>query len=151
MNHPIFFKFETDFIDTLRCIPMQVRFKLDTCGIKLKLSEWAKFSKKEKANLAAMPCKSHESIQVYRNYLQELVFRYTNAQATDLPIDPAPVWANLQAIPPDLVKKLSEVNTFISLTQWQKLTDLQRFALVKLCHSSHESKNFPHALKEFGL
>jgi len=33
-----FFQFEADFVDSLRCIPMQVRFKLATCGIKLKLT-----------------------------------------------------------------------------------------------------------------
>ncbi len=147
----VFFKFETDFVDTLRCIPMQVRFKLDACGIKLKLSEWAKFSKKEKANLAEMPCESLENVQVYRTYLQKLIFKYTKEQATELPIDTTPAWANLHAIPVDVVEKAREINATISLNKWQKLTDLQRFALVKLCRSSHENKNFPKALKEFGL
>ncbi|MEO6674638.1 MAG: nitrate reductase associated protein, partial [Ginsengibacter sp.] len=36
------FKFEEDFVEEgVRCIPMVVRFKLDACGIKLKLSEWS--------------------------------------------------------------------------------------------------------------
>lgn len=39
---PVFFAFESDFVDSLRCIPMVVRYKLDTCGIKLKLPEWVK-------------------------------------------------------------------------------------------------------------
>ncbi|HEY9298982.1 MAG TPA: nitrate reductase associated protein, partial [Phormidium sp.] len=26
-----FFQFEADFVNSLRCIPMQVRYKLDTC------------------------------------------------------------------------------------------------------------------------
>ena len=147
----VFFKFETDFVDSLRCIPMQVRFKLDACGIKLKLSEWAKFSKKEKANLAEMPCDNILSLQIYRDYLKKLVFHYTKEQATDLPIDNTPVWANLQIIPTDLIEKAKDIHVMISLTQWQKLTDLQRFALVKLCRSSHEGKNFPKALKEFAL
>jgi hypothetical protein len=34
------FVFEGDFVDNLRCIPMQVRYKLDTCSIKLRLSDW---------------------------------------------------------------------------------------------------------------
>jgi len=29
----LLYLFETNFVDSLRCIPMQVRFKLDTCGI----------------------------------------------------------------------------------------------------------------------
>ncbi|MBD0342498.1 MAG: nitrate reductase associated protein, partial [Microcoleus sp. Co-bin12] len=35
-----FFEFEADFVEALRCIPMKVRLKLDTCGIKLKLQDW---------------------------------------------------------------------------------------------------------------
>jgi hypothetical protein len=35
------FQFEADFVAALRCIPMYVRFKLDTVGLKLKLSHWA--------------------------------------------------------------------------------------------------------------
>ena len=39
----VYFNFEEDFVENnVRCIPMIVRFKLDACGIKLKLSEWSK-------------------------------------------------------------------------------------------------------------
>lgn len=34
----LYFQFEADFIQTLRCIPLSVRYKLDTCGVKLKLN-----------------------------------------------------------------------------------------------------------------
>ena len=30
--------------NNMRCIPMIIRFKMDMAGIKLKLSEWKKFS-----------------------------------------------------------------------------------------------------------
>ena len=46
-----FFKFEDDFVDSLRCIPMQVRFKLDNCGVKLKLSHWYQFTEQERQTL----------------------------------------------------------------------------------------------------
>jgi hypothetical protein len=31
MDDPVLFKFESDFVDSLRCIPMVVRLKLDLC------------------------------------------------------------------------------------------------------------------------
>jgi hypothetical protein len=46
----VYFAFENDFVDTFRCIPMIVRYKLDTCGIKLKLPEWVKLSVDESGN-----------------------------------------------------------------------------------------------------
>ena len=52
-----YFQFEKDFMeDGIRCIPMMVRFKLDACGIKLKLKEWSKFSPDEKNMLCEMDC-----------------------------------------------------------------------------------------------
>ncbi|MBW4551370.1 MAG: nitrate reductase associated protein [Aphanocapsa sp. GSE-SYN-MK-11-07L] len=46
-----FFQFEADFVESLRCIPIQVRLKLDTCGIKRKVSEWNRFSEESRLNL----------------------------------------------------------------------------------------------------
>ena len=40
-----YFYFEEDFVvDNVRCIPMIIRFKMDAAGIKLRLSEWSRFS-----------------------------------------------------------------------------------------------------------
>ena len=55
-----FFKFEADFVESLRCIPMQVRMKLDTCGVKLKLTHWHQFSQQERQTLVEMPCLTDE-------------------------------------------------------------------------------------------
>ncbi|MDR9402251.1 MAG: nitrate reductase associated protein, partial [Halothece sp. Uz-M2-17] len=44
-----------------------------------------------------------------------------------------------------------EFNLKINREQWQKLTPLQRFALIKLSRPSHENKNFYPALKEFAI
>lgn len=46
-----FFAFEADFVVSLGCIPMRVRYKLDTCGIKLKLPQWHQLT----SNAASSP------------------------------------------------------------------------------------------------
>jgi hypothetical protein len=46
---------------------------------------------------------------------------------------------------------LKESQMSISLAQWKDLNVLQRFALLKLTRPGHENKNFPKAMKEFGL
>jgi hypothetical protein len=148
---PVFFAFESDFVDTLRCIPMVVRYKLDTCGIKLKLPEWARLSEAEKQQLAYRPCFSPADIADYRHYLGELVQRHTGRPATDLPAVDAS-WEVLAEVP-DEVQRMAQAWECAPLTpqQWAQLGTLQRFALVKLSRSSHEGKNFPKALREFGL
>jgi hypothetical protein len=146
-----FFQFEADFVDSLRCIPMQVRLKLDTCGIKLKLPQWNRFITQEREMLVDLPCKSEEEIQTYKELLQQLVLQHTGEQATELAIDPNPDWKNANAIASSVEEKATENGVEITRQQWANLSPEQRFALIKLSRSNHENQNFLPALKEFNL
>jgi hypothetical protein len=144
-----YFEFENDFVEEkMRCIPMVVRFKLDACGIKLKLTEWSRMNQDERQLLAEMPIGTNDELLTYRNYLDGLVFAKTGSQATAL-ADRNDSWAISDKIPDNLIAKLNQLNWSISLEKWKRLTDLQRFALIKLAQSSQENKNLPRALKEF--
>ena len=92
------FEFEQDFINSLRCIPMLVRLKLDTCGVKLKLHHWHQFTQSERHTLVTMVCDTPETIAAYRQYLQDLVTRYTGQPAKELTVpNPLPLY-NLSTI-----------------------------------------------------
>lgn len=145
-----FFAFESDFVDSLRCIPMIVRYKLDTCRVKLQLSDWAKFNYLEKDELAALPCHSEKEIGAYAEYVNGLVWKYTSTVPSLLKnLDPA--WVHTH-VPAEVCEKVQEWNCpVISASQWMELDVLERFALVKLSRSGHEGRNFPRALAEFGL
>lgn len=148
----IFFKFEEDFVEAnIRCIPMIVRFKLDACGIKLKLAEWSKMSAEERENLAMAPCESPEEIERYGEKLARLIFERTGNHVAPIPVPEYPAWSRKDEIPCTIREKLQESSFDLSLAQWQQLTHLQRFALLKLSYPGHENKNFPKAMVEFGL
>lgn len=149
MTH--FFQFEADFVDTLRCIPMQVRYKLDTCGIKLKLPHWNQFNTTERQQLVEMPCATATEIQAYRSQLQQMVQAHTGELPADLPTDSHPVWLDATSIPVSVQTQAQSVDCSIPLAKWANLSPLQRFALIKLSRSQHENKNFLPALKEFDL
>lgn len=146
-----FFKFEDDFVDSLRCIPMEVRFKLDNCGVKLKLSHWHQFTEQERQTLVERECTSKQERQEYREFLQNLIIEKTGTPAKELPIEDNPDWMKEKEIPETVETKAAESNVNITVEQWQKLTPLQRFALIKLSRPSHENKNFYPAIQEFGL
>ena len=146
-----FFQFEADFVAALRCIPMQVRYKLDTCGIKLKLQHWHSFSTIQRQKLIDLPCETNKEIQDYRENLRSQVFQYFNTYPSDLPIDKEPAWIQIESIPLSVEQHAQELNFAIALNQWQALTPIQRFALIKLSNSNHENNNFLPALQEFGL
>jgi hypothetical protein len=147
-----YFDFEEDFIEkNIRCIPMIVRFKMDKAGIKLKLAEWSQFSPGERIELATRPCSDQATIRHYRNYLGGLVKGHTGKDATGLLVEEYPAWADTKQLPEILFYKLKEYGWQISVEEWKRLSDLQRFALVKLCKPGHESKNFSKAVIEFNL
>ncbi len=146
-----YFEFEADFVDSLRCIPMIVRLKLDTCGVKLKLAEWNRFTQLECQQLVDLPCDRDSEIATYRDYVSQLIFEHTGHEASLLSIDPHPPWSNTLEIPESVGIKAAEESVSIDLSKWANLTTIQRFALIKLTRSQHENNNFLPAIKEFGL
>jgi hypothetical protein len=148
---PFFFDFESDFVESLRCIPMIVRYKLDSCGIKLQLPEWVKISTEEKQQLAFLPCYLDSEVELYGEFVKKLVWKYASQEASLLTsVDDC--WNILTKVPEEVQIKAMEWNCpVLSQKQWIELDTLQRFALVKLSRSGHEGKNFPRAMREFGL
>ncbi|AIE75698.1 MULTISPECIES: nitrate reductase associated protein [unclassified Synechocystis] len=152
----MFFQFEADFVDSLRCIPMVVRYKLDTCGVKLKLGHWHQLSLEQRQYLTEANCETPAEITQYGEKLQTWVTELTGQPASTLAVSALPDWLNPHQIPnqilTELTNKLPSVQSpGITLTQWQSLTPLQRFALIKLSPAGHENRNFLSALEEFGL
>lgn len=145
------FHFESDFADTLRCIPMQVRFKLDTSGVKLKLPHWNQFTAEERRSVLEAPCTTETEIANYRSLLRALVHHHTGDFPSDLPVEDHPEWMNPAQIPDSVRAQAETVQATITLDQWAALTPIQRFVLIKLSRSNHENKNFLPALKEFQI
>jgi hypothetical protein len=145
-----FFKFEQDFVASLRCVPMQVRYKLDTCGIKLKLNQWSQFTQADREALVSEPCDS-DSVLSYQALVQQMIHDRTGETASELAIDPAPPWFDSSTIPESVQTKAETVGVTLSPQQWEALEPLKRFALIKLSRSGHENNNFLPALQEFRL
>ena len=150
-NKVMYFAFERDFIEANRCIPMIVRFKLDACGIKLKLAEWNRMKPVEREHLATATCSTPGEVSQYRENLRQLVLARTGNLPAEIAIEHSPAWSVTGDTPDCVKEKLSEGPWSLSAQQWGKLNDLQRFVLVKLSRPGHENKNFPRAMAEFGL
>jgi len=130
---------------------MQVRYKLDTCGIKLKLADWNQMTQAEREALVELPCTTAAEIQSYQEYIQHLIINRTGTPPGNLPIDSKPAWLDSSSIPDSIEDKAQEIGVTLTLSQWVNLTPLQRFALIKLSRSGHENKNFPKAIAEFNI
>jgi hypothetical protein len=146
------FAFERDFAGSLRCIPMITRFKLDLCGVKLTLRQWSQFAHATREALVGAPCETPEEIAAYRTAL----IGYIGAEADEPPklfdVDPAPKWARATRTAEAVSAWAMKIGLAMpSDAQWQALSDLQRFTLIKLTRAGHDNDNFYPAMVEFGL
>jgi hypothetical protein len=141
------FAFEADFAASLRCIPMVVRYRLDRCGVKLKLQHWLALAPGDRQTL--VDC-ADDSPQAYRDRLHVLVAGTGLPLPADLPVPERFPW-EADTLPEEVAIKAQELGVAIQKECWGALTPLPRFALWKLCRPSHENANFVPALREFGL
>lgn len=148
-NAATYFKFEADFVQTQRCIPMCVRYKLDMSGIKLKLSEWSKLDPGYRERLGNMPFLTASEVFEFGIFLTGLVVTYAG-EAPDTMPPPERAWDSAK-VPAQVSEKALSFGVSISDERWNRLSWLQRYALMKLSRPGHEGKNFVPALMEFGV
>ncbi len=152
MNDAQLFAFEDDFVASLRCIPMAVRLKLDRSGIKLTLRQWSRFTRDDRRDLLDAPCRTAEEVATYRARLVDLVALRAKEEAKPLGELPAPIWESALAPPLVVASFAASVGvTPPSARAWGELSELQRFALIKLTRDNHDNVNFIPAMREFGL
>ena len=129
---------------------MAVRRKLDLAGIKLKLQHWSELHEAERAELLAW-ADDTAAIEALRQHLLERSAALSAGQAKDLPRPDAEPWQQAEQLPDVLAASCAQLGLVLRSGGWRDLTELQRFALVKLSHPGHEHRNLPRALAEFGL
>jgi hypothetical protein len=144
------FTFEADFTSDLRCIPMAVRRKLDLAGVKLKLQHWAELEKEERRELLAW-ADDPAAIEALRHHLLARSAALSPGPAKELPRPAGAAWQQAEQLPEPLAASCLQLGLELRGGAWAELDELQRFALVKLCHPGHEHRNLPRALAEFGL
>lgn len=149
------FEFEQDGRYPLRRIPMVMRFNLDACGIKISLTAWITLSREQREELVCMPCESDYEKNLYRARLAAMLAQHADnpdASIELVEVEQAPAWQNRNGLPQDMIDSLQELGLPLpTFAYWSGLSDLQRFALIKLTRSGHKNANLLPAMKEFGL
>src|SRR6187402_3383893 len=98
LNGIEYFQFEEEFMENnIRCIPMIIRFKMDMAGIKLKLSEWKKFSPEERIELALLSCDFNDGSKQYAWYLEGLIKKHTGRNPMNIEVNKTPAWKDLHS------------------------------------------------------
>jgi hypothetical protein len=98
------------------------------------------------------PCDTPTNIESYKSLLISLIETWTSSKVEEVPLDPAPPWADISDSPQRLVTYAATLGVPPpSAAKWASLNPLQRFALFKLTRPGHDNDNFIPAMREFGI
>jgi hypothetical protein len=143
------FKFESDLYQSLACLPMAARRKLDAVGIKIGRVDWNKLGRGERLMICHAPADSGDEIDALKLFIADLMKSRCGSEPKILPAD-----IRVSATPPDkipdmLAEAARSAGVPISDSAWASLDADQRYALIKLGGSPKRSHNFKQALAEF--
>ncbi len=145
------FKFEDEMHESLQCVPMAVRRKLDRVGLKIGLAQWKSLDRGERLAICHLPVDSAEERDGLSVFIREAMKRRFGVEPKSLS-DAQRAAADPPATAPDRVVRHARGAGFdLSDAVWSRLDGDERFALMKMADADTPSHNLVAALKEFNV
>ena len=145
------FKFEDEMHESLQCVPMAVRRKLDRVGLKIGLEQWKSLDRGERLAICHLPVASAEECDGLSVFIREAMLRRFGVEPKAL-TDAQRASANPPGSAPDRVVKHARAQGFdLSAAVWTRMDADERFALIKMGDADTPSHNLAAALKEFSV
>jgi hypothetical protein len=142
------FEFEAEIYQSLSCVPMAARRKLDRLGLKISLEQWQQLSRGERLMICHAPASMPDEREALRLFIHEATLARSgfpprplsdeSRQEAEPPAEP----------PPLLVANANALGVTLTAREWEQLNDDERYALIKLGGVPRPSHNFSAALHE---
>jgi len=143
------FQFEAEIYESLSCVPMQARRKLDALGLKIGLAQWQRLGRGERLMICHAPAETQEERDALRVFVEETTMARAGSPPKELS-EQARGEASPPSSPPSiLVANARQFGVELDQEKWNRLDEDQRYALVKLGAKERPSHNLPSALREF--
>ena len=142
------FKFEDEIYDSLSCLPMAARRKLDQLGLKIGFDQWQQLSRGERLMICHAPIAAPDETEALRLFVNDVMLAKCGAAPKDLPPEKR-LGVNPPAmVPAQLVESAQKSGVALTQAAWAALDDDERYALIKL-GVEKESHKLKAALDEF--
>jgi hypothetical protein len=142
------FQFEAEIYESLYCLPMAARRKLDRIGLKVSLEQWQGLSRAEHLAVCYMPANTSDECQVLCEVIVEMVKSRCGSAPKELP-EESRRDASPPTLPPALLVERSRDAGFeLNAERWDYLDEDERYALIKLGNQKVVSHNLAAALHE---
>jgi hypothetical protein len=142
------FKFEDEIHQSLSCVPMAVRRKLDRVGVKISLAQWQELGRGTRLAICHLPVESDQECAVVRLFLREAVQDRCGAAPKELPEEARRAAEPPASPPPILVQRAHAAGVALGAREWARLDADERYALVKLGGGIEPSHNLVDGLRE---
>lgn len=143
------FRFEAEIYESLNCLPMAARRKLDSLGIKIHLAQWGQLGCGERLMICHAPSDSEEERAALRTFICEATVAHSGSAPKILSEESRKAAFPPAYPPPALTRNARAAGVELADSSWAALDDDQRYALIKLGDSEKPSHNFAVALREF--
>jgi hypothetical protein len=145
------FAFEGDIHDSLECVPLSVRRKLDLAALKISLQGWQRLSRAERLTLCHLSVDSEQERNIYR----EVMLAFCERAAVPLreleDANAATRAWNAPSVPPAVALCLGELGGALTDGAWRSLDEERRYALLKLSDPKRNLVKIRALLLELGL
>ncbi|MBV8054896.1 MAG: hypothetical protein JO071_06615 [Deltaproteobacteria bacterium] len=142
------FDFEAEVYESLSCVPMAARRKLDRLGLKISLEQWQRLSRSERLMICHAPASMPDECEVLRSFIDEVTVARSGLPPRPLSDESRKEAEPAAQPPPALVANASKLGVVLSAREWERLDDDERYALIKLGGLTQPSHNFKAALHE---
>jgi hypothetical protein len=147
-NDISFFGYEEEYKDDLRFIPMRMRYRLDLAGLKIGLEAWQRLPLQDRLSLSAAPVATATEADGFRKRVNAALKACTALEAAETaPVDPA-AWGNAVYAPESVRTACVAAGLRFDESAWKRMTDFQRYALLKLSASSRQPEAFARTWRE---
>jgi hypothetical protein len=142
------FDFEAEIYQSLSCLPMAARRKLDRLGLKISLEQWQRLSRAERLMICHAPASMPDECEVLRLFIHEVALARSGSAPRPLSDESRQEAEPAAAPPAPLVANASKLGVGLTTREWERLDDDERYALIKLGCGQQPSHNFKAALEE---
>jgi hypothetical protein len=142
------FKFEDEIYNSLSCLPMAARRKLDQLGLKIGFDQWQQLSRGERLMICHAPVATEDETQALRLFVNEVMLAKCGVAPKGLPPEKLQGVNPPASVPPRLVESAQKSGVSLTQAAWAALDDDERYALIKL-GVEKESHKLKAALDEF--
>ncbi len=98
------FKFEDEIYNSLSCLPMAARRKLDQLGLKIGFDQWQQLSRGERLMICHAPIASEDETEALRLFVHDVMLAKCGATPKELPPEQRQGVNPPKLVPPQLVE-----------------------------------------------